>query len=519
MRRSFVPSFALLSAGIAILGTLFAYAEPLLNIPSTSLTAEGQLTARTRAILSGEYAYLLGQPEVVAADIKLQKYIASPNGSSILIAANKSRPFPGVVLAPGERYLPSGEFNLIYWDVRTRIAKTLYREPVSENTLVGVNQIEWLPQTNTALIVLSRVTIPNPDQPQNTELTYSLLRADTITGKVSRITELGTEMYFRYLLTDYVSASPSQPLAYIRTQEDTGAQTGPLFRTSLRVYTPQGLSAPISLPGGVSDFSWMSDGKSIYSDQIMEKTANGKFVARKMLTVINLETGKVTQPDKLPVIPASERVKEAPSLRESWPVTVTIADATLQNPSGKSQPGSALWLRPTAPQKPETVPSVTTNSPISTDSLLIATNARRETELATETAAAVLFTRDGSLCAAPVFRLSAIAFEQALRGAQRKAAVQNAKQVGLALIGYTQDYDENLPPSGGATADQIGSYVRNSDVFQNPATGENGFVFSYQGPSSFAQIENVSHTELGYISGPGGRAIIWADGHVTWEDR
>ena len=153
-----------------------------------------------------------------------------------------------------------------------------------------------------------------------------------------------------------------------------------------------------------------------------------------------------------------------------------------------------------------------------TDSLLIATNAHRETEIATENTAAILFTRDGSLCAAPIFRLPLIDFEKALHGAQRMAAIDNAKQVGLALLNYIQDNDLKFPPSDGNVADQIGSYVRNPDIFQNPATGENGFVFSYQGPRSQSQIENPGITQLGYVSGPGGRAIIWADGHVTWEN-
>ena len=64
--------------------------------------------------------------------------------------------------------------------------------------------------------------------------------------------------------------------------------------------------------------------------------------------------------------------------------------------------------------------------------------------------------------------------------------------------------------------DAAGPYLKNPSVFENPGTGDNGFVYSYGGPTGLAQITSPATTQLGYVSGPGGRAIIWADGHVTW---
>jgi hypothetical protein len=251
----------------------------------------------------------------------------------------------------------------------------------------------------------------------------------------------------------------------------------------------------------------------------MERDAEGKLKSRKSLTLVNLETGAVTHPEKLAGADKAEATKQMRSPRENWAIDVATTPAALENPPAKPQTTPALWLRAADMPKSTAVPMAKSGgAAIAIDTLLIAANAHLEQILATESTAAVLFTRDGSLCAAPVFRLPVEAFENALRGVQRTSTMSNAKQVGLAIIMYAQDYSETLPPSGGATSGQIGPYVRNTDSFQNPATGENGFVYSYGGPANLAQIAFVAETRLGYVSGPGGRAIIWADGHVTWED-
>jgi len=53
-------------------------------------------------------------------------------------------------------------------------------------------------------------------------------------------------------------------------------------------------------------------------------------------------------------------------------------------------------------------------------------------------------------------------------------------------------------------------------VFNNPATGQPGFSFALSG-EKLSSITNPADTILGYVTGPGGRAIIYVDGHVKWE--
>ena len=46
---------------------------------------------------------------------------------------------------------------------------------------------------------------------------------------------------------------------------------------------------------------------------------------------------------------------------------------------------------------------------------------------------------------------------------------------------------------------------------------DSAFVYTYSGPTNLSKIEKPSETALGYIPSPGGRALIFADGHVKWE--
>ncbi len=96
---------------------------------------------------------------------------------------------------------------------------------------------------------------------------------------------------------------------------------------------------------------------------------------------------------------------------------------------------------------------------------------------------------------------------QAREAAERAVTLSNAKQVGLAMIMFAVDNDDNLP--GGLTTDQLIPYLKNADLM-------NGFVFTWGG-GNIGKIENPAETELGYVTGPGGKAVIYADGHVKWK--
>ncbi|MFN3729029.1 MAG: hypothetical protein ACK4XJ_04885 [Fimbriimonadaceae bacterium] len=89
----------------------------------------------------------------------------------------------------------------------------------------------------------------------------------------------------------------------------------------------------------------------------------------------------------------------------------------------------------------------------------------------------------------------------------REAAMDHAKQVGLALLMYAADYDDTLLP--GSDLEVVLPYVKNRESLDR-------FVFTFSGTRNMRDIQSPSETVLGYVPGPGGRAIVHADGSVRW---
>jgi prepilin-type processing-associated H-X9-DG protein len=87
--------------------------------------------------------------------------------------------------------------------------------------------------------------------------------------------------------------------------------------------------------------------------------------------------------------------------------------------------------------------------------------------------------------------------------------MSDARQVGLGLLMYVQDYDERYPSPDHFSGGAVGPYIKNESVFE-------GFNYVYPG-ESITQVTKPAETAMGYIVGPGGRAVVYVDGHVMWE--
>jgi prepilin-type N-terminal cleavage/methylation domain-containing protein/prepilin-type processing-associated H-X9-DG protein len=116
-------------------------------------------------------------------------------------------------------------------------------------------------------------------------------------------------------------------------------------------------------------------------------------------------------------------------------------------------------------------------------------------------------------------------FARARENARRASCLSNVKQLGLAALQYTQDYDEKLPPSYDAGAPAkiwsqlIDPYVKSQQIFfcpsdsthnssnaistSNISYGWNYYYLTYSpfggyghGGVSLAYIQSVSHTVL-----------------------
>lgn len=93
----------------------------------------------------------------------------------------------------------------------------------------------------------------------------------------------------------------------------------------------------------------------------------------------------------------------------------------------------------------------------------------------------------------------------------KMAVLSNAKQLGLGLVMYAQDYDEAFPAPSATLQSDLHPYLLNNDLYD-------GFNYTFGG-GDLAKIANPATTELGTVDGPDGQAVIFADGHVRWIPR
>ncbi len=91
-----------------------------------------------------------------------------------------------------------------------------------------------------------------------------------------------------------------------------------------------------------------------------------------------------------------------------------------------------------------------------------------------------------------------------------KLALQsNAKQLGLAMRMYSQDYDETLPSADIGIQGALRPYHKSDGLYD-------GFNYTFPG-GALPSGDALAGTQFGSIDGPGGQWIIYGDGHVGWK--
>ncbi len=89
----------------------------------------------------------------------------------------------------------------------------------------------------------------------------------------------------------------------------------------------------------------------------------------------------------------------------------------------------------------------------------------------------------------------------------KKKLLSKAKQVGTAFAIYASDYDDVLPGQEG-WENKLMPYTKNRELL-------NDFNYSFRG-GDMNLITDPANTELGFVLGPGGRAVVYIDGHAKW---
>lgn len=121
----------------------------------------------------------------------------------------------------------------------------------------------------------------------------------------------------------------------------------------------------------------------------------------------------------------------------------------------------------------------------------------------------LIFRALGAAFYSDIVEIDKEAVTQAMMAAARTKALSMAKQAGTANFIYASDYDDRLPFTGGQVENSLAPYMADPSFLKY-------MVWTNIYGQKLADIKDPSSFELGYLPGPGGRAVVFADGSVRW---
>lgn len=418
-----------------------------------------------RAVVNGEQAYLLGPVQFLAQG-EVQMWEASPRGRFILLVhAPPSREPSPLDLDK----VPDGPLRVTLWDSQARRTIPVWRAPSAHPDFsVGISG--YFHGTDTAVLAFQTVRIGKDGEPN----THTVLRRCDAPS-----TTLGAPLD-SWNCTNF---SPGKPVALLESDD------------RYAFWKPTGPPVPLAkLPLGASFSGWFRKG-SVAGFELAKRDSGTRKVTKRWF-LADTADGTVREATALP----PEEPENAPR-----PTSVALASQIGKlDKDGTQVVVESLWLegmplrRTPAESTPDAAPRRT-----------LVTTSHTGTPLLLPDASGVLWEHDGNVYARSIARLPRTAFETLRATLGKREAMSVAKQMGLAILMLAQDNDEVLP-----TASTIGEtlpYIKNQALLDR-------FQFTYQGPSDQSKIDAPAETVLGHVDGPGGKAVVFADGHVQWKD-
>ena len=96
----------------------------------------------------------------------------------------------------------------------------------------------------------------------------------------------------------------------------------------------------------------------------------------------------------------------------------------------------------------------------------------------------------------------------------QRIATTRMKQIGLAIIQYSQDYDEHFPPAD-KVDDNIYPYIKSRDAY---SVGKYHWIYMPPADLAEANMQSPADTPIGRIDLPCGPVVLYGDGHVKSGD-
>jgi hypothetical protein len=411
-----------------------------------------------RYLLTRREAFVLGPAQVIAPPA-ISRAEWSDDSQYVLAIRGDKPPLP---IAAG----PVSEPALVLWSRRTGRSQEFWKRPVGRER---VDELGWLPQTHMALMIVKSAGPPA----HRSATRQTLFEVDPLHRRVRRLLKLSGEKLL---------ISPRQPLAALVDWS----------HERLRTLRADGsIGPPRRLWGAVPElFRWSPDGSALYWSRFGPRKSDEPVPPIQWLAT-DLQTGATKALLLGFQQPRGYQEKASPVLLRSDERSIPEA--------GPAQHISLLWLEGVA----------ATTHP----RLLI--SADSEGGALAPDASAVLYLSQGAAWVAPLTRLPREQMLDRVATIQRQLSLFRARQIAHALSLYAQDWDGSYPPMGETALDAIRPYLGSYEAMTPPGGSAPEFVYRYAG-GPLKTLASPGRTEVGYVPGPGGRAVILADRHVEW---
>lgn len=452
---------------------------PLLAAAAIPLAFDDEPTEIPPYVTSGESVYLLMPPQPIVGDAATS-VSWSPTGRFVLVRRSSRDTAQDLKNLTGGRPVTGHvESSYVIYDLAKQKSSVIWK---SDDPSVRVEQSAWLVGSDRlAFTVTEPLRTVDPTRPKPTRETMYL--TDAAAGQTSvvvRQDQIGGSPFIAF------DASPMTDVAVVSVGEvDRNAATAaptsgtvveasrstPTYRHYL-LRSDGSLSSQLKVEADAFLSDWRADdGSPVFASYY--RNDQGRFSVKA--SVVDLKTGRIESVEKVQGWRKQERnqpifVQVGASKGTRGPVAAELASLGDGSKALIAADASSAVLAPDL--------------------------------------SAIAYISDGVALVRPVLQLPKSAFLQAVVVAERERAVKNAKQAGLAMSMYGQDYDETLPGQGFDMRDILSPYMKNPK-----ALGD--LVYTFSG-GMYKDQKDPAGTELGYIPGPGGKAMIYLDGHVVW---
>ena len=426
-----------------------------------------------------DHAYIVGKPILVAAPTAANPSW-SPSGQFLVYAeAQDETNILSVQDSVQSQKTAMPERKLCVYSIASGKSSDIISLGSNASARADVN---WIAGSDRALVDVDAVAMDADTGVPTDKHTLYLLDATTSSLKEFSPWE-GTDKPWQF----EINPSPTQPYAFVRgsfMHKGFTPEGKPKFDLSsqLVLVASTGNFGQVRVPDDTPSMitTWSPDGSRAYV-MTRVKQDNGKSKANWY--GVSLVNGDIKPIDRPTDFYMGAEKGGLIAIREVGQPTI----------DGKASAGlNSIWLE--------------TTDPDSQNRLLLAGDARDAAVNKTMDCASYI--SQGSLFVRPIAEVAKRRYDEAVAAYNRSLLLHQAQQAGAAIFMYMADYGDIFPTQSQNLSQILGPYMQDSSLL-------NGFTYTYPGGPAI-NIASPSTTQIGYVDGSDGRAVVYADGHAKW---